>query len=257
VVIVLGMLSFFVVAPAARAACIGNFSDDFADGSIPALYSFVGTCGTTSETGGVLEFAKSSACTGVTGVTTNNAVAEVCGDFDISVDFDLGTFPAATSTGGRYHSLKLYSTTSNLLLGGVEHYRESPNVCIPYANSRKAYTTVPGCPPDGVYVAASTTQGSLRLRRVGTTLEAYHTNGAGWELVMSRAVPTDPVRIQMTSGTNGALQTGHVASFDNLTIESEAPPVPVLPGAAGIVLRGSILVAGATLLRRRRFARRG
>jgi hypothetical protein len=239
---------------AAVVPCIGSYQDDFSDGVIGPLYHPIGSCGSTSETGGALALSKSGGCVGVTGLTTDNGVGQVCGDFDIRVDFDLGSFPAASSSGGRFHSLLVFSAVTSGLIGGIEHYREQANACIPYTDSRKAYTSVPGCPPDGVYVPASGTQGSLRLRRQGTTLEAYHKDGGPWQLIMSRSVPADPVRVQLNSGTNGSLQTGHVAYFDNLSIQSSAPPalVPLLPPAARVLTGLGLLVLASIHLARRR-----
>jgi hypothetical protein len=242
----IGLAAGCLLARAAAAGpCIGNYQDDFSDGVLGPLYAPVGSCGATTETGGALQLAKSGGCVGVTGIRSNNAVGQICGDFDIRVDFDLGSFPAVSSSGGRFHSLLVYSSATNALIGGVEHYREQANACIPYNDSRKAYTNNPGCPPDGVYVPDSLTQGSLRLRRQGTTLEAYYKDTGPWQLILSRAVPSDPVRVQLNSGTNGSLQTGHVASFDNLSIQS-ATPVPALPPTV-IALLGLALAAGGSV----------
>jgi hypothetical protein len=144
---------------------------------------------------------------------------QICGDFDISADFDLGTSSAATVGGGRYHTMIVRDATTLSLVAGVERYREPTNTCIPYADSYKFYTTDPGCTPNAIYVATSDATGKFRLARQGTTIRGYYWSGSAWIESMNRSGPSSPVVLDFDSGTNGTLDTGHIAYFDNLVVQ--------------------------------------
>jgi hypothetical protein len=175
------------------------------------------TQGVVSESGGRLVLTKNDGSVGAALVRMTSPRA-IGGDFDITVDFDLGTFPAAASGGGRYHTMILRDAGTLALVAGAARYREPTNSCIPFTDSYKFYTDNPGCTPSAVYVSTSDTTGKLRLNRQGATIRGYYWSGTAWVEAMNRTGPTGLLVLDFDSGTNGTLATGHTAYFDNLMI---------------------------------------
>jgi len=159
---------------------------------------------------------KNAGCVGNSSVTFPAGHA-ICGDFVVEVDFDISNWPGSSALGGRFNPI-LIRDTSGQLLAGIERYRENSNQCIPYTDSYKAYTTVPGCQGDANYEQTSSTTGTFRLERIGTIVRAHYFSGSGWVQIMERSIPAVDVRIQLNTGTNGALTSGHTSTFDNFTL---------------------------------------
>ncbi len=204
----------------AMAQCVDERTFDF-DGSVldTMLVDASAGQGSLSVAGGRLVMTKFNDLVG-RAACGMRAPHEICGDFDITVDYNLDNFPPAAAGSGRFHAMLLIDPVTGALVAGAERYREQTNDCIPSTDSYKFYTTVPGCTPTATYVSTSDTQGKLRLQRTGATIHGYCWNGSAWVEGMNRPCPRGPVRVVFTSGTNGTLMTGHVASFDNLSITS-------------------------------------
>lgn len=244
------LIALLALASPARSQCVGTFSDDFSSGSLaPRWTDLSAGVGSASESGGRLVLTKNA---GVVGASLARMVSpqQLCGDFDVTVDYDLGTFPAAAAGGGRYHTMILRDRATDALLAGIERYREPANACIPFTDSYKLYTNDPGCTPNAIYVATSDTQGKFRLQRTGTTIHGYWWNGSAWVESMTRSISNVPVYVDFDSGTNGSLATGHTASFDNLVVQS-ASSMPAASPRGLLVLASGILAAGAIAIRRR------
>src|SRR5688572_3855338 len=120
---------------------------------------------------------------------------------------------------------------------GVSAMKQA-NTCIPSTDSYKFYTDNPGCTPNAVYVSTADTTGKLRLNRQGATIRGYYWNGTGWVEAMNRTGPTGPLVLDLNSGTNGTLTSGHTAYFDNL----------VISGGAAAGAHAYVLTNGGTLL---------
>lgn len=244
------LIALLAFATPARSQCVGTFIDDFSAGTLAPRWSDLsGSNGSVAETGGKLVLTKNA---GIVGAPIARMVApqQLCGDFNVTVDYDLGTFPAAAAGGGRYHTLILRDRATDAIVAGIERYREPANVCIPFTDSYKLYTDNPGCTPNAIYVSTSDTQGRFRLQRTGSTMHGYWWNGSAWVESMTRTVPTVPVYIDFDSGTNGSLATGHTASFDNLVVQS-ASSLPAASPRGLLLLGAGILACGAVVIRRR------
>jgi len=234
----------------ARAACVANLSDNFGDGLLtPHWVDNSGAVGSVSESGGRLVLTRNNGIVGAA-LASQAPGEQICGDFDITVDYDLGTFLPAASGSGRYHTMILRDRATSTLVCGVERYREQANACIPFTDSYKFYTNDPGCTPNALYVATSDTQGKFRLARTNATIHGYYWNGTAWVESMTRSITTAPLSLDFDSGTNGSLTTGHTAYFDNLQITS-ASTVPASSPAGLLALACAVLGGGALALRRR------
>ena len=244
------LVALLALASPARSQCVGTFTDDFSSGSLAPRWSDLsGSVGTVTESGGRLVLTKNAGIVGAS-LARMTSPQTLCGDFDVTVDYDLGTFPAATAGGGRYHTMILRDRATDALLCGIERYREPANVCIPFTDSYKLYTNDPGCTPNAVYVTTSDTQGKFRLRRTGTTIHGYWWNGSAWVESMTRSITTVPVYVDFDSGTNGSLTSGHTAYFDNLVVQS-ASSLPAASPRGLLALAAGILACGAVVIRRR------
>ena len=80
--------------------CMGNYSDDFEDGDLPVGWTPTTGCVAAIETGGQLKTARSLGCANYQSrLRMDPSQLTVCGDFDISVDFELVSFPVPSSGG--------------------------------------------------------------------------------------------------------------------------------------------------------------
>lgn len=209
-----------LASPALGADCIGNHTDTFDGPSLDPLWTTSGACGSVTINGGELVVTKDDGCVGAPVARLDASQEMICGDFDISVDYRFLTFPAAATGSGRFQTLAVMDASSGVLLAGIERYRETANSCVPTTDAYKTYTTLPGCSSDASYIATTDTQGKFRLVRQGATIKSYYWNGVSWTQAMSRSISTVPVVVQLDSGTNGSLTTGHQVAFDNLSITS-------------------------------------
>lgn len=213
----------------ARAECVGNIADPFGDGIIDPIWEVsTGSLGEITETDGRLNYHRFDGVSGAINVRLSQSQGlQVCGDFDIRVDYALDLWPAATSGKGRFHPLLLRKVGTNELVAGVERYSEIPNSCIPFQESYKMYTTNPGCADVAVYIATNDLAGKFRITRQGSTVRAFYWSNItqDWIEGMNRPITTEPVYLILNSGTAAGLNIGHHASYDNLSVASAADPL--------------------------------
>ena len=213
-----------LTACTAGATCLPCSSDAFEDGTLSALWTVEGSCGSATETGGAFAFSKAT-CVGFV-LARFSSGSVLCGDFAIELDYSL-SFPAPSAAGGSIHGVQLLRADTNALVGGIERYRQGTSSCVwPIADSYKSYTSVPGCPPDAIYAETSDTSGRFRIARTGSDLVTSYWN-AGWVQQMSRTVTTTDLFLRLHSGTNGSLSTAHTGTFDNFSLTVSSPPCTV------------------------------
>ncbi len=228
------------------ATCTGALTDDFDDGALAPLWADASTasCGTIAESGGVLNVSKPAGCVGFA-IARLAGTRMLCGDFDLAVDYTL-SMPPAQDAGGSIHGMQLRVLRTDALVAGAERYRQGSTSCVaPQSDSYKFYGPSPFCPPDADYRPTADTHGRLRLRRTGSTIEGYYLDTAAnqWVLGMSRPITTEPLYVQLQTGTNGSLTAATSGTFDHLTVDGAAGLAPVLwlegdagrtPGPGGI-----------------------
>ena len=217
-------------APPSRAQCAGDIKDDFSGSALSPWWVDVSQCGSVvTESDGVVNLYKPDGCVGFSMVRLAPG-SLLCGDFDLAIDYTLD-MPPAQSAGGSIHGTQLYTSTGTLV-AGAERYRQGNTSCVaPQFDSYKFYTGVPGCPNDAIYLPTSDTAGKFRLTRIGGTIEAFYWSGTDWVLGMSRPITTEPVYLQLNSGTNFSISPGLKAAtggtFDNFHVG-----LPTLTGVA-------------------------
>src|SRR3990172_2538974 len=121
--------------------CLGNLTDDFEDGNLAPLFlsgNECVVCGSAAETGGRILLTRPSGCNAFegTGVCMNSKF-EICGDFDISLDFDLISWP--NPVGGKYGSIIVYNNDWSEQFV-IERFREgTAGGCVPFTEAYKSW----------------------------------------------------------------------------------------------------------------------
>ncbi len=197
--------------------CVGNLVDDFEDGSLAPLWFNTSSCGAAAESGGQLVLDKPAGCGGTTatGVGMANPYI-ICGDFDISIEFNLLFWPAPSVA--RFATIYVSDGTNYI---GIERFRNAwTDGCTPFLESYKSFeNTTDNCA--STWVSSSATVGAFRIARIGGTTTTYYKNGTSWIPVRSGTAVTGPVRIGIYDGSDDA--GSQQVRFDNLVITSAAP----------------------------------
>jgi hypothetical protein len=214
-------------AGGASATCIGALSDNFEDGALGPRWVVTSLpCGSVTETGGRLVLQR-GACTGTVAVEMIGLNEEICGDFDIWVDYTLAGF-GIPSNGSMWASMLLYESAGPGYVALERYNRFAAGDCAPNAQDYKMFVnTTANC---SSYLEATTDQtGALRIRRTGSTVEFYRWAGA-WVLMTTRVFNANAVRLRFYTGSD-VNTASWTFSLDNLSIlsvpvavASNAPP---------------------------------
>lgn len=197
--------------------CVGNTTDDFGDGNIAPSWMDISTCGTASESGGQLILDKIPGCPGTSFVIVISNY-QVCGDFDVQIDFDLASWPSPTIA--RFAVLGVRDAVTGVGLN-IERFRNAfTEPCTPFLDSYKSWSdNSSNCV--STFVSTSDMQGKFRITRAGTTFTSYYWNGSSWVTVRSNTGSAGPSIIWLYSGSDDA--GSHQVRMDNLIIQSQAP----------------------------------
>lgn len=238
------VLALAGLQPAEAEVCAGNASIDFNGGTLSPYLRPYQSCGSVAVSAGRLVISKPN-CVGDPAATMYGTNYKVCGDFDISVDFDLPNFTVPPS-GSRWTGLDIFTMSLTHYAIAERYNRFATEGCTPSTSNYKFYTTVPGnC--SATLIPTTDTSGKLRIRRTGTTLKFYYWNGS-WVEGLTATGTDEPVTFALSSASDGA--TAQETRFDNLVVVSEPPPVPVT-GAIAIAVLGLAMagLAGAAVRR--------
>lgn len=130
---------------------------------------------------------------GGTGLET---LCTLSGDFDVSVDFYLTTWPINNNHGVRILAREL-NASINRSSGGGEFY---------------AWT------PGGQGSNTSDLSGSLRITRTGGNASGYYLQNGNWVLLGTSPVSTQPTHFDIDLGTNFEGTPTTIAAYDNFKV---------------------------------------
>ncbi len=222
-------------ATAFAAQCVGNTTMDFNDGQLDyRLYTAKdAACASMSSSviGGRLSIVRPSGIGSNCAMSANLAPGlEICGDFDIRLDFDLVSFPTPASGRARYATMYVWDQCGGGYVGIERFLASSAGTCLPYANSYKIFQNVTDACV-ATYVPTNHASGKFRIARTGTTWNVYFWTGSAWTLARTTTGGTGPVGVSFYTGGNSP--EAQEVRFDNLEIQSESSvacqPVPTAP----------------------------
>ena len=212
-----------VSSPTSTPCCLGNITDDFSDGNL--IPYWVPSTGCSPflpyESGGKLVMDWPSGCPidASVAVSLNSSLYQLCGDFDVQVDFEIVSMPSPPIA---THWLEFYVFKPGQVFSIARDRAASTYSCRPYLNYYAAneWSTVPTeC--GSTTILTSDLVGKLRITRTGTTLSSYYWNGSSWVLARTGSTTTDAMYIGSYSGSGDG--TGHIYTLDNLVVISQLP----------------------------------
>jgi len=213
------LLMVLMMTSSVLAACPSNMvsywnfddsmDDDFNDNSLDSTIWTTEGSGSTSETGGKLNFASTSAGGQVISGAKNTALLK--GDFDVQVDFsDLSGLTNSWDVAWLYVYTGDWSTGYSAYIG--REYRGSQRML---SNVRKVGVD------SETAVANSQTSGSYRITRSGSTVNIYYDN-SGWQLLKTDSSFTTAdlnVKLDLILQNTGSASI----KFDNFKIVNGEP----------------------------------
>lgn len=206
--------------PTSTPCCLGNVTDDFSDGNLAPFWVDGSGCGSVYESGGqlVMDYPSSCAFYPSDNYFYLNTAYQLCGDFDIQLDFNLVSWPVPS--GWEFCTFFVSNVDFSDWFAIERLQVNSAGGCVPYIDSYKSWRTTPdNCV--STFVSTSVTQGKFRIARTGSSLSAYCWDGSNWILVRTETYHTGSMTMGMTNGTG----TGgaHLTKIDNIVIQSQPP----------------------------------
>jgi len=203
-VVVTVALALGVCAPAFAQCCLGDLTVNFDDGTLgpyllrssdrPQLVTIVA--------GGQLVLSKPSGLSGNCALGAYTAPGyTVCGDFDVSVDFALTSWPPPSTAGvARYASFYvIIDGQPGQYLGIERHTHRFTNGCVPYLDSYKVFfQTVDDC--SAVWIPTSVSAGKFRIARSGSSATAYYWDGLAWVAARTETLGAGPAEFSVYAG---------------------------------------------------------
>jgi hypothetical protein len=203
--------------------CSSNLADDFGDGRLSPLWENFGPCGPALEAGGELVLHRQSGCTTAVGARLDSGRYEICGDFDIMVDYRLANWPSPTGSSSQFTGLLISRASApdlgSGLLAGIERFSApSTDGCTPYRESYKFYGgNSSNCLAS--WVPTTDVSGRFRIARQGGMMGEFYWDGAHWIQGRTGLVSTDPVIVNLYAGTNPPDgQADYEAHMDNFLL---------------------------------------
>ena len=206
-------------------ACIGDVSIDFA--SIGDYFvDMSASCVATSVGDGALQLTGNASCRSDAGfVQLDTNRFQICGDFDVRVDFALTTFPIP-STGGRWAGVRAFqSGTSNGVT--IERYDLfMTNTCVLALENYKGWTTNSNDCSSQIMSGGDAT-GTFRLTREGSMVTAYFlASGSSddWVQIATGTSTTVPWILKLYTSYDGSDAGSETVRFSNMRITSATAP---------------------------------
>lgn len=214
------------------ACCLGNYSDDFNDGIDSPYLTYIPTCATVSEDSGslIIDVPDSCAIYPTYANVRLDSAYELCGDFDVQVDFDLVYWPPPSPPGVghyRYAELIVYigdlqASFDYIYIARISY--TNSDGCTPLESYKSGYDNSDNCTV--TMIPTSDLQGKFRINRTGTTISAYYWNGSSWVVTSTATGPTIPatfIQFETETYPGGGPGGGHRVKIDNLNIQSGSP----------------------------------
>jgi hypothetical protein len=202
--------------------------EDFSSAVLDPMWQPTTACGTPAIVNGELQLAKSAGCTGGPYLTQHPQVSMLRGDFDVSAEFTLASFPVPpvqSPAGVRWFSLQVHpvsnSSTGNFA-AGMQVYSRQPGDCANYGRNYKAFTAnAVNCVASWAN-ASGEDAGKLRIARTGNVFRMYYWEEStnDWHLLRTETGTVRDVVVRLSSGAAG--DTGaHVGTFDHIMINAD------------------------------------
>jgi hypothetical protein len=198
--------------------CLESYVDDFEDGVLDSRFFSSGGCGSPVETSGQLRLDVPTGCEGGNKLMLDGSQQTICGDFDVSVDFVLYSFPVPPSAyQARATGMQVQKASDESFVATIERYNIGVYTCYePAAQSYKAWTTnSDNCAPYAQWAATTDMQGKFRITRTGATLGMYYLD-SGWQLLKQDDVTDEDLVLAFFSWQFGDT-AGQQVAFDNLS----------------------------------------
>jgi len=214
-------------APLAVASCVRSRVDDFNNGLLGPYLTASPACGSVAiQSGQIVLF--EDGCSEGPSATMHGTGRRLCGDFDVSVDFELVSFGVPPSGTSRWAGLYLY-TVQGVRYAAAQRYNQNwGSPCYASENYHFYITDPDTCAtPTNAIVGLGFNEGDsgkLRIQRTGTTLSFYYWDG-GWELAMTGTASTADLELSLSAASDTPAGSQD-ARFDNLTVTTTQPPVP-------------------------------
>jgi hypothetical protein len=159
---------------------------------------------------------------------------QVCGDFDMTVDFDLATFDVPAS-GSRWLAWHTYDPVNSGNGVSLERYNVGLGGCYPSTMTYKSWTNSSTDCTGAIFRSTTDINGTMRVTRVGSTVTSYtKVNGdagvgdagpGGWSsFATNTGMTTTPWTIVFYMGVYNGDGTAASATFSNLSIKSASTP---------------------------------
>ncbi len=215
-------------------SCLGNVDIDFSSLS-PYWVDVSTSCGTATFAANAVEVSRSAAATcGVQfggWVQLDDKQWQVCGDFDIRVDYSWSAFSTASGT-EYFAGVEAFDPSSNNDGIAIERLNGKVSQCVPSDQSYKSWIPPYYYDCQGpAFVPTSDRSGRMRLTRVGASVTSYlwtsddGGDGTWLQVFSAQNMTTLPWSLQIYMNASGNSDTSNQAvSFSNLVIQSATSP---------------------------------
>ncbi len=195
-----------------RPECLEDFHEEF-DGHVidPRLVAF-GDVSPPSEAGGRLGFLKMDGFSGSIGAALDATRFQLCGDFDLSVDYWLADWPEPTA-GEHFAGMALLRGSDGRPVARVERVRDRSGT----DRTIRDYFRV-GADDSPVATLTTLREGGLCFARTGDQVEVSIREGAAWRMLLRAAIPADNLSFRLYAGATDTAQRSHV-HIDNLRLQ--------------------------------------
>jgi len=219
---------------------LAGICEDFSSEVLDPIWQPATSCGTPVVSNGELVLAKNAGCVGGPYVTQHPQVSMLRGDFDVSAEFHLSSFPippVQNPAGARWFSLQVHpvsNTSTGNFAATIQVYSRQVGDCANYGRNYKAFTTNPLNCASSWANATGHDEGKLRITRTANVFRMYYwnPNTDDWQVLRTEAGTVRDVVVRLNSGTG--VDTGaHVGSFDHVMIN--ANNVECVGTAVGVV----------------------
>jgi hypothetical protein len=229
-------------AGASGPACLGDLTLDLISRSdlssgVPYWVDASTACGAATFEDDGLRLSRDGTCTADQQggfIQLDPTQWQLCGDFDMTVDFDLAPFSVPAS-GSRWLAWHTYDPAASSNGIALERYNVGFGGCYPSTMTYKSWTASSTDCSGGVFRSTTAVTGTLRVTRVGSTVSSYtQVNGdagvgdaaaGGWSsFVTASGMTTTPWTIAFYTGVYNGDGTAATARLSNLVIKSASTP---------------------------------
>lgn len=220
-------------------ACLGNTTIDFAS-LAPYWVDSSTSCGTATFGGNAVTLTRTGSCSADQQggfISLDTTKWQLCGDFDMTVDFNLTQF-GAPAGGSRWMAWHAYDPVSASPSGiAEERYDVAFSGCYPSSETYKSWTTSSSDCGGAIFRATTAVTGALRVARVGSTVTSYtwvpadagadggDAGGGSWSVFdTGTGMTTTPWTMVFYTGMYAGDGTNQTVKLSNLVITSSSTP---------------------------------